>query len=110
MIYECTVEGDVGATLWNGSVFDCPETGNELTLIHIRKFTNTLKGCNNGAILGHGVCVVENSYTSQINITVDYSMDGKSVTCFYDNGTSIMFIGNSSLMVTTGILFMLYKS
>ena len=62
------------------------------------------KGCNNGAITGRGIRVIGNNYTSQINITLDPSMDGKSVVCSYENGSSDTIVGNSSIEFTTGML------
>ena len=55
LTYECTVEGDAGATLWTGTVFDCPETENQLEFVHRRRFIKTIRTCNNGAIVGRGI-------------------------------------------------------
>ena len=46
--------------------------------------------------------VMENNYTSQVNITVDHSMDSKSVTCTYNNGSSTNVIGITSISLTKG--------
>ena len=104
LTYECTIESDTGVTgtLWNGTAFDCPDTENQINLLHTRQFTG-IRGCSYGAILGQGVRVMDNRYTSQLNITVDFFMDGKSVACFYYNGSSITLIGNMSVTLTTGM-------
>ena len=101
LTYECTVEGDDGATVWTGTVFDCPETENQLELVHIRRFLNTTRGCNDGAIVGRGIRVEGGNYTSHLYITVDPSMNGKSITCLYDVDSSKMLIGNSTIIILT---------
>lgn len=40
-------------------------------------------------------------YTSQLNVTVDYSLDNKTVECVYDNGTTTV-IGTSSIEIIKG--------
>ena len=101
--FRCTVVGNVGATVWRGSAIECPETNHELTFLHLIRFTD-IRGCSGGAIIGHGIDVEGNCYTSQLNVTVDTSMDGKSVECFYNNGTFANLIGNSSVAITSGNL------
>ena len=95
----------VGATVWTGTAFDCPETENQLTFVHIRdRFTDTYKGCNGGAIRGRGLRIEENGYTSQVNIRVDRCMDGRSVECFqYESDMGLMLIGNFSITITSGM-------
>ena len=85
-------------------MFDCPSSENEFLFIHMSSFTEGLLGCNNGAILGRGIRVMGNNYTSQVTIRVDPSMDGKTVICSYDNGASITVIGNSSIQLIKGII------
>ena len=107
LTYECTLEGDAGATLWTGTAFDCPQTENQFEFIHRRRFINTTRTCNNGAIVARGVKVEGSNYTSQLNITVDDSLDGKSVICSYDVGTFNVLIGNSAIALKTSkILFL----
>ena len=104
LTYECTIESGTGvtSTLWNGTAFDCPDTENQINLLHTRKFTG-IRGCSYGAILGQGVRVMGNRYTSQLNITVDSYMEGKSVACFHKNGSSSTLIGNLPVIITTGM-------
>ena len=100
--FMCTVLGNIGATVWRGSVIECPETNYELTFLHLIRFKDT-KGCNGGAIIGRGVEVEDNMcFTSQLNITVDSTMNGRSVECLYNNGTFVKLIGNYSVTITSG--------
>lgn len=96
----CTVLGNVGATIWRGSAIECPET-DELIFLHLIRFTAT-RGCNGGTIIGRGVEVNDMCHISQLNITLDSSMDGKNIECFYDNGSFVKLIGNSSVAITSG--------
>ena len=110
LTYECTIEGDSGVTLWTGTLFDCPQTENRLVFVH-RRFVNTTRTCNNEAIVGRAVRVEGSNYTSQVNITVDPSMNGESVTCLSNVDFSNMLIGNSTIMLTTGMTMAeFYKS
>ena len=94
-----------GATVWTGTAFDCPEIEDELTFLHTRnRFTNTSRGCNDGAITGRGIRIEENRYTSQVNIMVDSYMDGKSVECVSDHGIHKTLVDNSSIMITSGTM------
>jgi hypothetical protein len=100
--YECSVasEPEVGSTHWRGSALSsqCPETGGEIVLRH-RTFTQT-RTCGN--ITGRGIGMEENGcYTSQLNVTVDSSLDNKIVECIYNNGTTTV-IGTSSIEIIKG--------
>ena len=81
---ECTVAGTpFGTTVWKGSFFDCQSNG--ITLVHNdARFTVEKKSCNNGSVVGGGVAVNGNSYTSQLNITVNDEVIGRAVECYYD--------------------------
>ena len=98
---ECTVKGGPGgdATVWNGSAFDCIHSGNEIVLIHslfgsnIESSTIAAGECNNGSIHAHSVRVEDNCYTSQLNITVNADMIGKTIECAHDNTSTENVIG-----------------
>ena len=100
MIYECTVTGEVGATVWTGTAIDCHETS-VITFIHLRRFIE-IRGCNNGAIIGRGIRIEGPCFTSQLNITVESNMEGESVECIYNDGTATSLIGNSTITITSG--------
>ena len=100
MIFECTISGEVGATVWSGNAIDCQV----ITLLHLRRFLET-RGCSNGATSARGVKIEENCYTSILNLTVYPDTVGKSVECIYNNGTDISLIGNSSVTLTSGMYY-----
>ena len=86
LIYTCTVHGEMtGATIWNGTAFrDCPQ--DEIILPH-SQFTSTrgsIGTCNKGDIVGSGLHVEGNNYTSQLNITITPDTAGKTIICAYD--------------------------
>ena len=99
---ECTVVGrPVGYTVWRGTAFDC--VSGELTLFH-SNFTSdssNVRDCNDGAIVGQGLRVEDNCYTSQLNITVRSDMIGKTIKCVYDDVNTETTVG-SLRIVTTG--------
>ena len=98
-VYECRVVGE-GATIWRGTALECSEAGNEIVLFQ----STTAQGeCNNGAIVGRVIRAENNSYTSQLTVTVNTEMIGRNISCIHDNGVSANVIGSSVLTITTGI-------
>lgn len=61
-IYECRIIGN-GITVWKGSAFDCPQSNNEIT------FLSSFK-CNNGAITAHIIAAENNTYISQLTVSL----------------------------------------
>ena len=106
--FECTADG-LGATIWKGSAFNCPESNNEIQLLH-RQFDipeNTRETCNNGGIIGYSVGVLENRYyRSRLNVQITQALNGTDVECEYDNGVTASLLHSGKLMLTTGISIM----
>ena len=91
-----------GLTIWNGSAFDCDSPNNEIILLHSRfNLTNDIAPltCNNGAIVGQGVRVNSNNYTSQVNVTLRSELVGKDIKCSHESGSSVSLIGNTSIFI-----------
>ena len=106
--YECSIAGEpgVGSTIWRGSAIQCPESGNEIVLRH-RSFTGGVRSCDGGSVAAQGIRVEDNScYTSQLqlNVTVDSSLDNKTIECIYNNGTTTAVIGTSTIEIITGMI------
>ena len=96
--YECRVVGE-GAITFRGTAFECSDAGNEIVLFH----STTAQGeCNNGAMVGRVIRTGNNSYTSQLTVTVTTEMIGRNISCVHDNGVSAYVIGSSQLAITTG--------
>ena len=89
-------------TVWKGSILpsDC-----EVTLIHDEYLLpNGARGeCNNGDVVGKSIGVVDNCYTSQLNVSVSEALEGRTVECNVDNGSTIL-IGVTRINITTGVL------
>jgi hypothetical protein len=85
LTYECTVTGDLGgATVWAGTVLNCPS--DEIVLLH-RHFTEpdgAIRSCNSGATVAQSLSIQDNLYSSQLNVTVTHNVAGKTIMCFYD--------------------------
>ena len=104
LVCVCSVSGGV-ATIWKGSIFNCPHIGNMIILRH--RDTET-RICNDGAAVAYSAGVMDNIYSSQLNITVSPEMHNGTVECIQDlpNATSVA-VGTYTLRLATGIAIML---
>ena len=98
-VYECRITGS-GATVWNGTAFNCPATGNEILFLH--SSSDTDKTCNDGAIRGHIIRDENNTYVSQLTVLISAEMIGTTISCFHDSRGTQSLIGSSLLTLTTG--------
>ena len=97
--YECTVSG--GAfTVWSGSAFMCQ--GGEIPLRHVG-FLEAGGECNNGAVIGRGIEIINNCYTSQLSVLLSPELIGRTITCSVDDGlsSSLVEVGTSNLTIST---------
>ena len=94
LTYECTVIGSqLGTTVWRGTAFDC--TSGEISLLHsaYEEDSAVYGDCNNGLITAKSFHVTNSMcYSSQLNITVNAGMIGKSVECYYDSNTATLHL------------------
>ena len=84
LAFECTVTGGV-ATVWEGSIFECNASNNEIVLLHSRfnSIIGATRSCNDhGDIVAQGVHIENNQYTSQLNVTLNSNMIGKPLNVF----------------------------
>ena len=101
-LYECTVP-DVGATVWRGGAFNCPESNNR---IYLSNGIDLTRQCNNGEIIARSTHRQPNEslYTSQLVVRVGPDTNGTTIECLHDNGAgSLAEVGSTVLSVTTGI-------
>ena len=103
LIFECTATGGV-STVWSGTVFSCSSADNEIVLLHSRfisSISNTSNSCNNETVVGQGLYVDHehnvSRYTSQLNVTIDFTLTGKDITCVLDNGIVTHVVGCHTL-------------
>ena len=94
--YECTVVGGL-LTVWGGSVMG---TGCEITLFHGYPGSYTI--CNNGAVVGRGVEVNNNCFTSQLTILLTPDLNQRTIQCSVDTGVEEFSIGRAQLLLITG--------
>ena len=113
--YECTVMGGLG-TIWTGSIISklCEDNGGEILLLHSRFesdiYLNQSITCGNGtvSIVGQKVGVENNSYTSQITVTVSSDILGDNIVCAHNHNGTTHVIGNNTIKSHTGNLYGLY--
>ena len=89
-------------TVWNGTVM---AEGCEIVLFHSR-FTDSSGNsgsCNDGAVVGQSVEVVDNCYRSQLTISVTPALNGRTVQCSVDGGMPDI-INTTTLFITRGII------
>ena len=109
LTYECTITGS-GSTVWKGSAFEC--TSGEIVLPHnlFNEISTAAGVCNNGLFTAYGIRVVNNSYTSRLNITVSHNTAGKTIQCAYDDGQHEAIIGTDIVSITTGKYSEVYRA
>ena len=103
IIYRCDVLG-AGITIWQGTLFDLCQDGS-ITLRHtqFRNGRGTTRLCgSSGVVNGRGIGVEGDVYTSQLTINVSSEMQGKTVACVHNNGSSMTTVGSSQILLTTG--------
>ena len=81
---ECTTTGG-GSTVWQGTALQCDH--GEIVLLHNRfdESYNYIRTCNNRIVL-QPLGVVNDSYISQLNVTVSPELNNTTVECVYDTG------------------------
>ena len=102
LILECTAFGS-GATVWTGTALDqCP--GGQVFMRHSEFQSGRTWTCN-GQVIGRTVGVSNQSYTSQLAVTVSNGLNGRGIQCSHDNGIMTYMIGASTIQITTGNKF-----
>ena len=110
LIFSCRVDGG-GATIWKGSIFNCPGKRNEITLRH-SEFDNGVAeatgSCNDGNIVAYNIDVTISNdiYSSQLNITVSPEMHNETVECiqYHRVSSTSVSVGTYTLILNaTGI-------
>jgi hypothetical protein len=90
----------VGFVEWSGSALydDCT------IRFQISQFEagTRVGSCNNGSIVGHWIERHGHSYTTQLSILINSTMDGKTVQCVHNNLYDDTIIGDHMITLTTG--------
>ena len=95
---ECTTTGG-GATVWQGTALQCDYS--EIVLLHsqFNGSYNYIGTCNNRTIIAQALGVVNNSYISQLNVTVSPELNNTTVECWHHNGTTERVIKTIQIIV-----------
>ena len=97
-----------GATVWRGSVFNCPEINNEILLLLNINSTEQWH-CNDGAITARIIRAENNNYTSQLTVNVSAELLGTDISCLHDSsgvttiGTLNITSGNKAMFTHFGV-------
>ena len=100
LTFECNVTG-VGSTVWQGSAFNCPLR--EILLRH-SQFIDSTGTCSDGLIVAQGVSIVDNCFTSWLNVTLSSSLNGESIVCAHHNSIGTTIIGIFMVNISSGKL------
>ena len=97
---ECAIMG-VGATVWQGTAFQCVSRSNEIILRHsqLGGSHNCIRTCNNGAIASQALGIVNNSYVSQLNVTVSPELNNTTVECWHSHNLTDTVIKQIQIIV-----------
>lgn len=103
---ECAIMGS-GITVWQGTALQCDShSANTIALRHTQ-FEQSQKPrgtCNNGDIVATALGVVNNSYISQLNVTVSPDWNNTNVECSHDyNLTETIVRSIQIIVLATGI-------
>ena len=92
--------------MWKGSSFNCPLSGNEISLLHNDFHTNSAEGdCNNGEIVAQRLEILgQDCFRSQLMIVPSLSTNRQTVDCVYDNGAVEATIGQVVVNLTIGLI------
>ena len=97
-VYECRISGRE-ATVWRGTAFNCPVTGNGIILFYNSEVIE--RDCNNGAMIGRTIRAENNTFISQLTVSVSAEMIGMNISCYHYGSTQIL-IGSQLLTLTSG--------
>ena len=98
MTFECTVfgGGDV-TTVWKGDFFNCSAKRRVIELAHSQRDDFSSHICNNGNVVGKFIRIDNDSFISQLNVTLTRNITGKRIECIRDNVTNMEIIGSINL-------------
>ena len=107
LTFECSVQGGV-ATVWEGSAFDCGVDASS-SFIRLRhsgfSMLEPARGeCNNGLIVARSVGVLNDTFSSQLDVNVTADMNNKTIECALDATGSGDYkeVGMITIIVATG--------
>ena len=87
--------------MWRGTAFDCPSIDNEILFLH--GSSDVEKICGDGTIVGRLIRVENNTYISQLTVSVQAQVVGTNISCFHDRKGILSLIGSTLLTLTTSI-------
>ena len=86
--------------MWQGTAFQCPQSSNEISLRHAQ-FLGSVGVCNDGAICAHADSIPSpNHFLSNLTVHITPSLEGQTVRCEHDDGTTVLIIDSFVLNIT----------
>ena len=101
---DCNIDGG-GATIWNGTSFRCQNTNHVIILRHSQINNSEIQKirgvCTNGKIVASAIGIVNDSYISQLNVTVTPEMNNKTVECWHNHNLTDTLVKRMYIILIT---------
>jgi hypothetical protein len=99
--FNCTVviEDMIGATIWSGTALTVCD-GERIQLRHSNE--NAMGRCDGGTRSARSFPIVDNCATSELNVTVDSTLNNKTVECVLNSNSGTPTIGVATITLMTG--------
>ena len=100
---ECAIMGG-GATVWQGTAFQCDSNNQNFISLRHSQFVESFKPegiCSNGAIVAQALGVVNNSYVSQLSVTVSLESNNTIVECVHSHNLTETLVRSIQIIVLT---------
>ena len=74
----------------------------DISLPHAQ-FLSSTEHCNNWEVVGRGISVEDNCYTSQLTFQANLMLEGRTIQCAVDNVAPVDVINSTALSFTSGM-------
>ena len=95
---ECSIIGG-GVTVWQGTVFNTCDNQESFSLRHSQFQSNFEKYCTNIALFARVIGVVNNSYVSELNVTVNLEMNNTTIECVHSYNITEILVRTINIIV-----------
>ena len=101
---ECAIMGG-GATVWQGTAFQCDDHNfyRDITLRHsqfgAQQKPTVTSTCNSGTIIAQAIGIVNNSYISELTVTVSPEMNNTTVECVHSYNLTETLVKSTTITV-----------
>ena len=100
---ECAVMGG-GATIWQGTAFQCNGNNVDSLILRHSQFgapqkPRVISICNSGTIVAQAIGIVNNSYISELMVTVSPEMNNTTAVCVHSYNLTETLVKSTTITV-----------